>query len=77
MFVNNWHCSMPGLNATDVISALNKAHAEGQKNAGLDIETGEPRNLAADDITDLHSVKWCAAGSVYGPLGGVHMMCVT
>jgi hypothetical protein len=42
-----------------VVSALHKAHAEGQKNAGLDVETGEPRNLAADDITDLHSVKWC------------------
>lgn len=47
-----------GLNATDVVSALNKAHAEGQKNAGLDIETGEPKDLTADDITDLHSVKW-------------------
>lgn len=43
-----------------MVSALNKAHAEGQKKAGLDIETGEPKDLTADDITDLHSVKWCA-----------------
>lgn len=50
-----------GLNATDVVSALHKAHAEGQKNAGLDVETGEPKDLSAEDITDLHSVKWCAA----------------
>ncbi len=50
-----------GLNATDVVSALNAAHAAGQSNAGLDVETGEPKDLAAIDITDPHSVKWCVS----------------
>lgn len=49
-----------GLNATDVVAALNAAHAEGQANAGLDVDTGKPKDLALDDITDLHSAKWWA-----------------
>ena len=69
MLVDRRRDLFAGLNATDVISALNKAHADGQKNAGLDIETGEPRNLAADDITDLHSVKWCALSFMSTPGG--------
>lgn len=47
-----------GLNATDVVAALTAAHAEGQSAAGLDVATGQPRDLSQYDITDLHSSKW-------------------
>lgn len=50
-----------GLNATDVVAALTAAHAAGHATFGLDVTTGEPRDLAQDDITDLHSSKWCAS----------------
>lgn len=49
-----------GLNATDAVAALTAAHAEGQSTAGLDVTTGQPRDLSEDDITDLHSSKWWA-----------------
>uniref|UniRef100_A0A7S0S258 CCT-theta n=1 Tax=Chlamydomonas leiostraca TaxID=1034604 RepID=A0A7S0S258_9CHLO len=49
-----------GLNATDVVSALVAAHAQGQAKVGVDIETGVPRDLAQDNITDLFSTKWWA-----------------
>lgn len=49
-----------GLNATDVVAALTAAHAEGNSTAGLDVNTGEPRDLSQDDITDLRSAKWWA-----------------
>lgn len=49
-----------GLNATDILSALYAAHAEGKTRTGVDIETGEPRDLAADDIVDLYTSKWWA-----------------
>ena len=52
-----------GLNATDVVTALTAAHAEGRQNDGLDVETGAPRDLSQDDITDPYSVKWWAATS--------------
>ncbi len=52
-----------GLNATDVVTALTAAHAEGHKNAGLDVETGAPRDLSQDNITDPYSVKWWAIDS--------------
>ena len=49
-----------GLNATDVISSLHAAHAKGQQTAGLDIETGQPKDLSQDGIFDLYSAKWWA-----------------
>jgi len=49
-----------GLNATDVVSSLHAAHANGQQLAGLDIETGQPKDLAEDGILDLYSAKWWA-----------------
>lgn len=49
-----------GLNATDVVSSLHAAHANGQQTAGLDIETGQPKDLAEDGILDLFSAKWWA-----------------
>mmetsp|Transcript_11966 Transcript_11966/g.35927 ORF Transcript_11966/g.35927 Transcript_11966/m.35927 type:complete len:556 (-) Transcript_11966:2647-4314(-) len=49
-----------GLNATDVVAALTAAHAAGHATFGLDVTTGEPRDLARDHITDLHSSKWWA-----------------
>ncbi|DBA68483.1 TPA: hypothetical protein ACH3X2_013770 [Trebouxia sp. C0005] len=48
------------LNATDVVSSLHAAHANGQQTAGLDIETGQPKDLAEDGILDLYSAKWWA-----------------
>lgn len=49
-----------GLHASDVLSALYAAHATGGANLGLDIETGQPRDLSADDFFDLYSTKWWA-----------------
>ncbi len=49
-----------GLNATSVMSSLHAAHASGQQRAGLDIETGEPRDLTGQDLYDLYSAKWWA-----------------
>lgn len=49
-----------GLNSTDVLSALYAAHAAGMTRAGVDIETGEPRDLGEDDIVDLYMAKWWA-----------------
>lgn len=49
-----------GLNATDVVSSLHAAHANGQQTAGLSIETGQPKDLAGDGILDLYSAKWWA-----------------
>ena len=43
-----------------MVAALTAAHAEGRASAGLDVTTGEPRDLSEDHITDLHSSKWCA-----------------
>ncbi|KAL4533209.1 hypothetical protein Ndes2526A_g08653 [Nannochloris sp. 'desiccata'] len=49
-----------GLQASDAISALYAAHAAGQATAGLDVETGLPRDLGVDGILDLYSAKWWA-----------------
>jgi T-complex protein 1 subunit theta len=49
-----------GLNATDTLSALYAAHAAGQVGAGVDIETGSPKDLGKENITDLFSTKWWA-----------------
>mmetsp|Transcript_9099 Transcript_9099/g.15863 ORF Transcript_9099/g.15863 Transcript_9099/m.15863 type:complete len:543 (+) Transcript_9099:118-1746(+) len=49
-----------GLNAHDVISALYAAHAQGQTHVGVDIESGQPRDLTKEDITDLYTTKWWA-----------------
>ena len=49
-----------GLNATSVMSSLHAAHASGQQKAGLDIETGEPKDLTEQDLYDLYSAKWWA-----------------
>ena len=47
-----------GLNATEAVALLHAAHANGQTGAGLDIETGQPRDLSADGIVDVYSTKW-------------------
>lgn len=49
-----------GLNATDVVSGLYAAHAEGKTGAGVDIETGVARDLSEEGIIDLYTVKWWA-----------------
>lgn len=49
-----------GLPATDTIAAMYNAHASGQTNAGLDVETGEARDLGAQGVYDLHATKWWA-----------------
>jgi len=46
-----------GLNATEVIGQLKAAHAKGEHQAGLDIETGEAKDLATIGIVDLFSAK--------------------
>ena len=46
-----------GLNATEVIGQLSAAHASGQDQAGLDIETGQPKDLATTGLVDLFSTK--------------------
>lgn len=47
-----------GLNATEAVALLHAAHASGQTRAGLDIETGQPRDLTEDGIYDVYSTKW-------------------
>ena len=49
-----------GLNATEVLAALRAAHAEGRMAAGLDVVTGQARDLAEDGIVDLYQTKWWA-----------------
>ena len=49
-----------GLNATDVVAGLYAAHTAGKTNLGVSIETGEPKDLALEDIVDLYSAKWWA-----------------
>ena len=46
-----------GLNATEVIGQLSAAHASGHDQAGLDIETGQPKDLATIGLVDLFSTK--------------------
>ena len=46
-----------GLNATEVIGQLKAAHARGEHQAGLDIETGQAKDLATIGIVDLFSAK--------------------
>ena len=47
-----------GLDASDVVASLAAAHAAGKSNAGVDVETGEPTDLAEQDIYDLFLTKW-------------------
>lgn len=47
-----------GLDASDAVAALQAAHAAGQSNAGLGVETGQPKELAEDGIVDLYAAKW-------------------
>lgn len=49
-----------GLNAEEAVSALYAAHAAGQAAAGLDVETGLPRDLGEDGVLDLYIAKWWA-----------------
>lgn len=49
-----------GLNATDVLSNLYAAHAQGQTTTGIDVETGAPKDLTQEGITDLYLTKWWA-----------------
>lgn len=49
-----------GHNATDAVTRLHAAHAEGQQGAGLDLVTGEVRDLSPDGIVDLYMTKWWA-----------------
>lgn len=46
-----------GLNATEVIGQLKAAHAQGEQEAGLDIESGGPRDLSELGIVDLYNAK--------------------
>ena len=54
------HKPRAGLNATEVLAALRAAHAEGRVAAGLDVGTGQARDLAEDGIVDLYQTKWWA-----------------
>ena len=48
-----------GLDATDAIAALYAAHAEGKKRDGLDITTGQTKDLGeTDTVYDLYVAKW-------------------
>lgn len=49
-----------GLSATDAVSTLYAAHANGQVNAGLDLETGAPKDLSQEGIVDIYTSKWWA-----------------
>jgi len=49
-----------GFNATECVGKLYSAHAAGDKLAGLDLLTGEPKDLARDDIVDMYLSKWWA-----------------
>ena len=46
-----------GLNATEVIGQLKAAHARGEAQAGLDIESGSPKDLAEQGLVDLFNAK--------------------
>ena len=52
-----------GLPATEVIAQLHAAHAGGQSRAGLDILTGQPKDLTQDSISDTLNTRWCACPS--------------
>lgn len=49
-----------GLDATTAVSALHAAHAAGNAHAGLDVATGEAKDLGAEGLTDLYLTKWWA-----------------
>ncbi|KAF5829991.1 chaperonin complex component [Dunaliella salina] len=49
-----------GLNATDVVSALYAAHAQGQALAGVDVDGGPPKDLSKESILDVYMTKWWA-----------------
>lgn len=49
-----------GLNPTDVISNLYAAHSNNQPYAGVDIDTGAPKDLTQDGVVDLYLTKWWA-----------------
>ncbi|CAG9467736.1 unnamed protein product [Pedinophyceae sp. YPF-701] len=49
-----------GIDATAAVSALYAAHAKGEQNAGLDIETGGVRDIGADGYFDVYTTKWWA-----------------
>jgi len=50
-----------GHNATDVVSALYTAHAQGQTSMGVNVdEDGGLRDLAKEGILDLYATKWWA-----------------
>ena len=60
-----------GLNATEVIGQLSAAHASGHDQAGLDIETGQPKDLATIGLVDLFSTK--VPSSPYAEKGALIM----
>ncbi|RMZ53526.1 hypothetical protein APUTEX25_003348, partial [Auxenochlorella protothecoides] len=47
-----------GLPAEESLAALHAAHAAGQARAGLDVETGAPRDLGEDGHLDLFAARW-------------------
>lgn len=47
-----------GFNGSNVVSALHAAHAAGNSLAGVDIATGEPKDLTKEGIVDLYMTKW-------------------
>eukprot|EP00892_Ulva_mutabilis_P003331 jgi/Ulvmu1/136/UM001_0140.1 len=49
-----------GLDAEVCLRRLNAAHAAGQDFAGLDVETGEAKELQEEGLTDLLLAKWWA-----------------
>ena len=49
-----------GLDATVAVSTLRAAQSAGHANAGLDVDTGEARDLAGDGLLDLYVAKWWA-----------------
>uniref|UniRef100_A0A383VL87 CCT-theta n=1 Tax=Tetradesmus obliquus TaxID=3088 RepID=A0A383VL87_TETOB len=49
-----------GLQASEVLARLYAAHAQGQVNAGVCIESGAPKDLAAEGIMDVYAAKWWA-----------------
>eukprot|EP00803_Ostreobium_quekettii_P000642 evm.model.scf_83.6 EVM.evm.TU.scf_83.6 scf_83:144034-148310(-) len=53
-------CESSGLNATDVVAAVHAAHANGDTLAGIDLETGAPKDLTKAGILDLYLTKWWA-----------------
>ena len=48
-----------GLPAADCVAALRAAHAAGRAAAGLDLETGEPRDLWEEaGVADIYTARW-------------------